>query len=434
MSNLPFLLLILLFIAVAPTADLLPTSFAPVDGLLWGLMAYLLTLVLIAIQSFYYKASWPSRRAQAQKLANVELVFWMFLFCFMFGSVRMVEPFATLGTLFPLSLYFFGLAFFYSLTPPAGSTTRSELYFLLPFALPLLCLNFISDVAKLYDFGLDAENLWSPYALGLTFISVLAFFGMLMIFLPWAIQVLWQCRPLEGPLRQRLEALCAKANFHYRDLKTWGVMDHALTAAILGIHSRFRYILFTKRLIAEMSPECVEAILCHEIGHNKHKHLIFYPFLIAGMVLIITFLTLFFDETIPHSLDKYSITLSPFEWQLLTSFWLLFCYIAIPLVYLRYLFGFFSRLFERQADLHIFSLGIEPSAMIEALEHIGIVTGTLRQPNWHHFSLQERIDFLKAADVNRNLIAMHHRFVQTMLYIYFGCFFTLLWFLFNSTL
>lgn len=430
MSNLPFLLLILLIIAVAPAADITPTAFTPIEGLFWGILAFLLTLMFIALQSFFFKSSRPRSYSQAQKLANIALLFFMILFCFAFKSIRIVEASATLSTLLPLSLYFFGLVFFYTLTPPARSSVRSEVYFLTPFALPLLCLNMITDASVVFDFEFGAEDYWNPNTLILTLSAILLFFGGLMLFMPYVIQILWQCEPLQGPLRHRLEAICSKANFRYRDLKTWGVMDHALTAAILGIYWRLRYILFTKCLIAEMPPECVEAILAHEIGHNKHKHLIIYPFIIGGMMLLITLLMLFFEQAFPAILNKHSIQLPDFEKQLFTNFWLVFCYIVFPLFYLRYIFGFFSRLFERQADLYIFALQVSPSAMVKSLEHIGTMTGTLRKPNWHHYSLQERINFLKAAEANRNLIANHHRFVHTVLYIYFSCFLALLCFLF----
>ena len=37
------------------------------------------------------------------------------------------------------------------------------------------------------------------------------------------------------------------------------------------------------------------------------------------------------------------------------------------LLYFRYVFGFFSRIFERQADLHIFQVGLDPANLIESL-------------------------------------------------------------------
>lgn len=424
MPNLPFLLLMLLFIAIAPAAELMPTAFTPREGLLWGIAAYALTLAFIALQNTLFRH--PS---QPVRKANIALLVFMFLFCFVFKSLQLIEISVTLNTLILLCLYFFGLALSYYFNFSGYSKMRSELLFLIPFTLPLICLNMVTDAATFFNFNFNSIEYWTP--VGLSLITLLLFFfGALMVLMPYAIQSFWQCRSLQGPLRIRLENICAKANFRYRDLKTWGVMDHALTAAIIGIYWRFRYVLFTKRLLANMPPECIDAILIHEIGHNKHKHLTIYPFLIAGMMLLITLLTLFFEQALPATLSTYFSNFTDFEKQLFAGFWLILCYIMFPLIYLRYVFGFFSRLFERQADLHIFALEPSPSAMIESLNHIGTLTGTLRKPNWHHYSLQERIDFLKRAEADRNLIAIHHHFVQTVLYIYFGCFLALLGFLY----
>ena len=65
-------------------------------------------------------------------------------------------------------------------------------------------------------------------------------------------------------------------------------------------------------------------------------------------------------------------------------------------LYFRYVFGYFSRLFERQADLFVYPLDIPPQYMIEALDEVGIATGnTHHLANWHHYGIQQRIDFLK---------------------------------------
>jgi hypothetical protein len=197
MSNLPFLLLILLLIAVAPAADIIPTTFDPLEGLLWGLFAYALTLAFIALLCYYFKSKRLGRSLEAQRVVNIALVVFMFLFCFVFKSIRFEEDSATLSVLLPLALYFFGLAFFYILMKPANSSARSELYFLIPFALPLLCLNLIADVSSVFDFGFNAEDHWNPYTLAIMLCAILLFFAALMLFMPYIIQTLWQCEPLK---------------------------------------------------------------------------------------------------------------------------------------------------------------------------------------------------------------------------------------------
>ena len=220
---------------------------------------------------------------------------------------------------------------------------------------------------------------------------------------------IWQCEPLgESPLKERLEALCAKVHFAHAGFKTWGVMDKAMTAAIVGILPRLRYILFTKRLLRELSPQAVEAILAHEMGHNYRRHLLIYPLIFFGMVLIMSFVSTCCLEP-----------LSKMFQGLLFPFVLFAIYALILWLYFRYVYGFFSRQFERQADLHVFALGIAPEAMIEALDGVGVGTGfTHLAPNWHHFSLQERIDFLKAAMRDPQLVERHHAKVKWAIILY----------------
>ncbi|MBA3603876.1 MAG: M48 family metalloprotease [Parachlamydiaceae bacterium] len=299
-----------------------------------------------------------------------------------------------------------------------------KIQFLLPLALPFIVYLLFEGGLALYPVNIFSQISDQSYFLPLTFVLLIGLFFLIHLLMPIVTQKFWKCQSLKGPIRQRLDALCAKANFHCRDIKTWGVMDHALTAAIIGIHPRFRYVLFTKRLIREMKPECIEAILCHEIGHSYHRHLLLFPFILGGMGIcgvaasyLITYsFDFFIGSNIFSDMQEYLYDATMFV-----------AYGITALVYFRYVFGYFSRLFERQADLHIFNVKLNPSHLIEALNYFAQSSGQdPRKPDWHHYSIQERIDYITVASKHQNLIAIHHSYVQTMLYIYFGCFFSLL--------
>jgi STE24 endopeptidase len=224
----------------------------------------------------------------------------------------------------------------------------------------------------------------------------------LMTFLPFFIQSIWQCQPLEdAQLLERLERLCQKGHFKHGGIKSWIVMGDSLTAAIIGIVSRFRYIMFTKRLLNEMSPEMLEAILAHEMGHSKRKHLLIYPFILMGMMICTSLFSYHFENEVPLPV-------------------IFIGYLCIIGLYFRFFFGFFSRLFERQADLHVFEVGVDPQHMIEALDRIGIISNySHKVPSWHHFSIQERIDFLQSAIHDPKIIAKHHQKVKSFVIFYF---------------
>jgi STE24 endopeptidase len=98
------------------------------------------------------------------------------------------------------------------------------------------------------------------------------------------------------------------------------------------------------------------------------------------------------------------------------------------MLYFRFVFGHFSRLFERQADLHIFATNRPPQWMAEALDHIGRATGySHNKPNWHHHSIQNRIDFIHQSIANPALVKQHHRLVRLNIICYFIILGLLIW-------
>lgn len=78
----------------------------------------------------------------------------------------------------------------------------------------------------------------------------------------------------EGPLRDRLLALAAKTRFRARSVQ---VMDGSKrsshsNAFFTGL-GRFRKIVLFDTLIAQLTPEELEAVLAHEIGHQRLRHI-----------------------------------------------------------------------------------------------------------------------------------------------------------------
>ena len=57
--------------------------------------------------------------------------------------------------------------------------------------------------------------------------------------------------------------------------------------------------------------------------------------------------------------------------------------------------------------------------MIDALEAVAHASGGYDTPNWHHYSIKQRIDFLKACEGNPSLIQAHHKKVKRTLIAYF---------------
>lgn len=406
--------------------------------------AYALLLGLIYLQNRYLKRTLYRYKARVLFFVNVELLIFLTLYHFVFGGDRFLNKMPWIGesqtftTLFSLALYLIGLAVFYctsfdktrllSSAEMRSPLTYAEeqLRFLVPFAIPFILFTFFLDLLKFYP-NKDLQDVLlhnSDNAVGslILFGCSIGFLILMMIFLPAIIQRVWLCQPIEdSPLKTRLDSLCKKAHFRHAGMKTWTVMNQSLTAAIIGIVPRFRYVMFTKKLIQELSPEAVEAILAHEIGHSYRKHLLIYPIIILGMFVSAGLFSLFFGEAMAAYFSlKNIISHSPW-WDVIASFAFFIPFVIIIAIYFRLIFGFFSRNFERQADLHVFELGVPPEHMIEALDEVAIRTGNTHfHPSWHHYSLQERIDFIKAAIKDPNFIASHHKRVKRLIWIYAG--------------
>ena len=441
-SNLLFLFLALLLINAAPETTSSFEIASPALAFLISMGCYLIVLALIYLQNRLLKKNLHRNKSQVLFFVNLELLVFLSLYHFIFGGERlftalpMISEWQTLPSLFSLLLYLFALGVFHYTafdrkrfiateeTHSPFASAMEQLRLLTPFAIPFILLTFIIDLLKFFP-NQDLQDVLlhnSDNAVGtlILFICTMAFMVLMMIFLPAIVQWIWLCQPIQdSALKERLERLCQKARFRHAGMLTWTIMNHSLTAAIIGIVPRFRYVMFTKRLIHDLSPEAIEAILAHEIGHSYRKHLLIYPLIILGMLVCASFFSLFFGEAISAYLSLENI-LSPSNlWPILSSFTIFVPYAIIIALYFRLVFGFFSRNFERQADLHVFELGIPPEFMVEALNEVGIRTGnTHHLPSWHHHSLQKRIDFINAAAQKPQMAKSHHRKVKRYVWIY----------------
>jgi STE24 endopeptidase len=130
-------------------------------------------------------------------------------------------------------------------------------------------------------------NSWWLWAWGV----IIAFQLLMLVLAPILILPLFnKFTPLpEGSLRQRLLALGERTGFHS---KTIQVMDGSKRSrhsnAFFTGFGRFRKIILFDTLIQQLGETELEAVLAHEIGHYKKRHI---PKMLAGSAfgLLITF-------------------------------------------------------------------------------------------------------------------------------------------------
>ncbi|MCJ8500496.1 M48 family metallopeptidase [Desulfatitalea alkaliphila] len=296
-----------------------------------------------------------------------------------------------------------------------GDLTRanyvySNAAFSAPILLPWTLLFGISDLLRLLPFELPTRILDS--AVGQT-AYFLVFLVLATIFAPLLIKRIWRCRPLEaGDLRHRIEALCRQAGVRYADIVYWPIFGgRMITAGVMGLMGRFRYILVTDALLQMLSPSEVEQVIAHEIGHVKRKHLLLYLLFLVGFMLIsyaaypLSFIALFFVKPVLSIVLHFNLNPTNFIYAIYAVL-----LVAGVIVYFRYIFGYFIRNFERQADLFVFRMFRDPQPLIVTFQKIAATSGQpADKPNWHHFSIQERMDYLQRCRHDPHLIARHDR-------------------------
>jgi len=295
------------------------------------------------------------------------------------------------------------------------SQVKLNVPIIFPWALITLCYDILAlltwpSLRRIYE---SATGQFLFFAL---------FLILLVIFFPPLIKYFWGCSPLpRSEKRERIEDFFKTQGFRYREILRWPLLEgRIMTAGVMGLAPRFRYILITDSLLEVLSVEELKAVMGHEIGHIHYKHLLFYVLFVLGYMAISFGL---FDIT--FSL----MALQPWLYDLLSSqkqvhVSLFYLVLSVPIIlsivlYFRYLMGFFMRNFERQADLYSAKLVGEATPTIMSLEKIAAASGMSRsQPSWHHFSIAERVEFLWRSSQEPHVIKRHSRRVAVSLIVF----------------
>ncbi len=312
----------------------------------------------------------------------------------------------------------------YRLLSGSGETSnqyiRSNITFSVPVLIPWLVISLVSDLLQQVPFPPLQAALNTP-AGEMTFFLV--FLVIVAVTAPAIIQRFWQCVPVgPGPVRERIASLCTRAEVGYRDILYWPIHGgRMLTAGVMGLAQRFRYILVTEALVSYLRPDEFDAVIAHEIGHVKKRHLLFYLLFFAGYVLISIALYDLILFLFVYSRPLYSMLtfFGGSDPAGVTSILFSVIIIGMFLLYFRFVFGYFMRNFERQADTYVYAMFPSGTPLIRTLEKIAL-TGHQRpdKPNWHHFSISQRIDYLARCEQDRRWIDKHDRKIRNSMAAY----------------
>ncbi len=314
-----------------------------------------------------------------------------------------IAAFSVLQGLLAVSLFLFYLSTVWYCAWPAYrelfrvSVARrrfvlGNLRFNLPVLFPWFVLTLLFDLLSLSPWASANAFLNSLYGQMLFFA---VFLSLLVLIMPKFIQYWWGCKDIASTEKGRqLAAFLKRRKFRYRRLLSWPIFEgRLLTAGIMGIIPRYRYILVTDALMAALTEEELESVLAHEMGHARYYHLLFYVLFFVGFMVISFGLS---DVYIymAYMWSPLADLISEDDARSMTLFYLS---VAIPmlvtlLIYFRYIMGFFMRHFERQADLYAAKVMGTPAFIISALEKIAYLSGKPKNlPNWHHFSIGQRV-------------------------------------------
>jgi STE24 endopeptidase len=162
--------------------------------------------------------------------------------------------------------------------------------------------------------------------------------------------IFYKFSPLDNEdLKNRLVKLGEKAGTRVRGVYEWKLSEKTkkANAALTGLGATRRIIL-ADTLLQNYSPDEIEAVLAHELGHHVHRHILKSIFVQAGVTFAGFWLA---SEVLRYAVDRarWFDTLSDFA-----NLPLMILVSTLLSVLLMPVLNAYSRFNERQADRYCF--------------------------------------------------------------------------------
>ncbi|MEW6428778.1 MAG: M48 family metalloprotease [Thermodesulfobacteriota bacterium] len=430
-SNVIYLLVVILFFSASSPAD------RPQLSLLTGLLFFFLKLAAFreAVRFFFrpFRIRKPPHYFDAERKLSILAVAMVaadvyLLDCqYYLARLPLARDLPTLANGAGVLLFFLYLSLMWAGAAEAygvafgrrkgrWQAVSGNLKSNLPVVIPWFLISLLSDLLRHLHVPYLSRLLATAWGEGLV---LLAFFLLLAVFFPAIMVRMWGCEPLEaGETRRRIEDFCRRQRLAYREILVWPLFEgQVLTAGVIGLVGRFRYLLVTRSLLLAMTPEEIEAVMAHEIGHVKKHHMPLYLLFFLGFGLFAQLASYPLLYLVLNSNLFYTLVdLTSKEPNSALTVASTISMLLLMVVYFRYIFGYFMRNFERQADLHVFAAMGDARPLINVLEKIGYLSGNTRDlPCWHHFSIGQRVDFLERCRKTMACVRHHEGKVRASL-------------------
>ncbi len=235
-------------------------------------------------------------------------------------------------------------------------------------------------------------NIWWVYfSLFLIFFTVLlARLAPLIIF-----PLFYRFTKLDsGEIRDRIQNLLVKENIPIKGIYSFNMSKDTkkANAGFSGI-GRSKRIILSDTLLNNFSPDEIEVIFAHEMGHYKKRHIlknilissfiIFFSLFICNLLYDITIDVMGFDTI-------YSVAALP----VLFFFLSVFSFIIMPVI------NMISRLYEREADRYALVITRNFKAFISMMKKLADINLADRNPHpvkefifFSHPSINRRMEF-----------------------------------------
>ncbi|MBX9736156.1 MAG: M48 family metalloprotease [Phycisphaerales bacterium] len=163
---------------------------------------------------------------------------------------------------------------------------------------------------------------------------------LLLALMPLGIRWLWDTVPIRsGTMAEDLLGLCHRNGVRARELLLWRTDGTMINGAVIGVFGRARHILLTDALLNDLPIDQVRAVLAHELGHIRHRHIIWLGLALISSVLVLTFLIGI----------AINLTLAALMVERLPA-WVEYAGATGAILGAFVIFGWVSRKFEWQAD------------------------------------------------------------------------------------
>ena len=166
-----------------------------------------------------------------------------------------------------------------------------------------------------------------------------------LLLAPFAISRAVGASPLpQGTMRGAMEQVLRDAGVRVRDILVWPTGGSILNGAVVGLVPRMRFVLLTDGLLELLSLDQVRAVMAHETGHLRYRHLPWTALVLITLLgdygqLMEWIVNPIFQAMLPTSAnpEKLHATLEVFG-------------VVVVIGLCFFTFGAISRRFELQAD------------------------------------------------------------------------------------